>query len=77
MNAWNVEYNLQNIFAQFVIYLMIASREIIIIVINAEYVVLQMTRNIDTATFATRVLLMAISRTFVERIYFTTSAPSA
>jgi hypothetical protein len=77
MNASNVEYNLQNIFAQFAICLMIASREIIIIVINVEYVVLQMTRNIDTATFATRVLLMAISRTFAERTYFTTSAPSA
>jgi hypothetical protein len=77
MNAVTVEYNLQNIFAPFVIYLMTALKEITITVISAEYVVLQTTKNTDTVTFAIRALLIAISHTFAERIYFKTSVPSA
>ena len=64
----------------FAICLTIESREIIITVINAEFVALQTTRNIDTAMFVTRVLLTLereISRTFAERTCSTTSVPSA
>jgi hypothetical protein len=80
MNVVVAEYSLQNIFAPFAIYSMTALRETTITVINAEYVGLQTTRNIDTATFATRVLFTLereISRTFAERTCSTTSAPSA
>jgi hypothetical protein len=77
MNVVVAEYSLQNIFAPFAICSMTALRETTITAKNAEYVGLQTTRNIDTATFATRVLLIAISRTFAERMCSTTSAPSA
>ncbi len=73
MNVVVAEYNLQNIFAPFAICLMIALREITIIAINAEYVVLQTMRNIDTVTYVTRVLLILINRIFVERMHSTTS----
>jgi hypothetical protein len=70
MNVVVAEYSLQNIFVPFVICLMIALRETTITAINAEYVALQTMRNTDTAMFATRVLLILINRTFVERMHF-------
>jgi len=67
MNARDAEYNLQNIFAQFVICLTTALKETTFTAINAEYVGLQTMRNTDTATFATRALLIhSINRTFAE-----------
>jgi ArsR family metal-binding transcriptional regulator len=80
MNVVVAEYNLQNIFAPFAICLTIESREIIITVINAEFVALQTMRNIDTAMFVTRVLLTLereINRTFAERMRSIMSVPCA
>jgi hypothetical protein len=75
-NALTVAYSLRNIFAPFVNYLTTALKETTIIAINAEYVVLQTMKGTDTVTFAKRVSLIAISRTFAERMYFIMSVPS-
>jgi hypothetical protein len=73
-NALIAAFNLQIIIATFVNCSMTALRETITIVMDAEYVALQTIKSTNIVTFATRVSLTAINRTFVERMFSITSA---